>query len=139
MGNKNKFKKGHIAWNKGLKGIHLNPETQFKKGQFFGENHPSWKGGVQICKNDCAYVYVGINKRVRRPRKIYEDAHGEIPKGWVLYHLDKNKHNDDLENLIAVPRALLVMINSNRINSNYYEIKKAIDFFLKNVSNEKKQ
>jgi len=27
-----KGKKGHPAWNKGLKGIHLNPKTEFKKG-----------------------------------------------------------------------------------------------------------
>ena len=29
----NCFKKGHIPWNKGQKGIHLSPATEFKKGQ----------------------------------------------------------------------------------------------------------
>ncbi len=28
---------GHIVWNKGMKGIHLSPRTEFKKGQ------KSWK------------------------------------------------------------------------------------------------
>lgn len=124
-----KFQKGHTVWNKGLKGIHLNPETEFKKGQFVGDNHPSWKGGIQVCKSDCAYVYAGVSKRVRRPRKIYEDAYGEIPKGWILYHIDKDRYNDNLDNLIAIPRAILVMINANRLNANYHEISEAVKQF----------
>jgi hypothetical protein len=124
---KNKFEKGHISWNKDMKGIHLSPKSEFKKGQFVGKNHPSWKGGEQIIKNDCVYLYTGANQRVRRPKKVYEDFFGAIPKGWILYHLDKDKHNDNIDNLIAIPRALLIMINANRINSNYHEIKQAIE------------
>jgi hypothetical protein len=123
------FKKGNISWNKGLKGIHLSPDTEFKKGQFTGENHPSWKGGVQKNKTDCVYLYDGTNKRVRRPKKIYEDKYGAIPKGWILYHLDQNKDNDDIDNLIAMPRAILVKINANRININYHELTLAIEQF----------
>ena len=121
------FKKGHKPWNSGVKGIHLNPSTEFKEGVMVGKDHYSWKGGEQVNKNDCIYLHTGANKRVRRPRKVYEDANGPIPKGWVLYHLDKDKHNDHLDNLIAIPRAILVRINANRMNANYYEIKKAID------------
>lgn len=129
--NKRGFKKGNVAWNKGLKGIRLSPATEFKKGETFGENHPSWKGGIQKFKNDCTYIYDGINKRIRRPKKVYEDAHGKIPKNWVLYHLDKNKDNDELNNLVAIPRAILVMLNSGRLNSNYYEINEAVINYLK--------
>lgn len=122
-----KFKKGNKSWNTGLKGIHLSPNTEFKKGQFVGDRHPSWKGGVQINKKDCAYIYEGVNKRVRRPRKIYEEAFGVIPNGWVLFHLDRNKDNDSLDNLIAIPRAILVKINSNRIEVSYSVLKREID------------
>ena len=125
--NSGSFKKGHVAWNKGLKGIHLSPKSEFKKGQFTGSQHPSWKGGEQINANDCVYIYAGANKRIRRPRKVYEDYHGEIPKGWILYHIDKDMHNDSLDNLIAIPRAVLVMLNANRINGNYQEIKSAVE------------
>lgn len=38
------FKKGHLPWTKGMKGIHLSPETEFKKGQLANEKHPFWKG-----------------------------------------------------------------------------------------------
>ena len=39
--NKGNFKKGHITWNKGLKGIHLNSKTEFKKGNIpYNKNKP---------------------------------------------------------------------------------------------------
>lgn len=125
--NSGNFKKGNVPWNFGKKGIHLSPDSEFKKGEMVGKDHYSWKGGVQVVKNDCVYLNVGANQRVRRPRKVYEDTYGTIPKGWILYHLDGDSHNDDLDNLIAMPRAILVRINSGRMNVNYYEIKKAIE------------
>lgn len=35
-------------------------------------------------------------------RKIWEDQNGKIPKGWHIHHLDGDRSNDDIENLIAV-------------------------------------
>lgn len=127
------FKKGRTPWNKGMKGIHLSPATEFKKGEIIGKDHPSWKGGIQFIKNDCVHVNVGANQRVRRPKKVYEEAFGEIPKGWVLYHLDKVRTNDDLDNLIAIPRVILMMLNANRLNSNYHEIKSAVENYEKHT------
>jgi hypothetical protein len=124
-----KFKSGHKPWNAGLKGIRLSPATEFKVGETIGERHPSWKGGEQIFKSDCVYLYSGINTRVRRPKKVYEDAYGEVPKGWILYHLDGDRYNDHLDNLIAIPRAVLVKINAGRMNANYHEIKQAVEQF----------
>lgn len=108
---KTSFKKGFIPWNKNLKGIHLSPKTEFD-GSFNGDKHPSWKGGIQKPKGDCIYVWSGINKRKRRPRVIYEEHFGKIPKGYVIYHKDKNKLNDDISNLIAISRAELVKLNN---------------------------
>ena len=45
------FKKGHKPWNKNLKGIHLSPKTEFKKGRK-DEKHPEWKG------EDASYVAI---------------------------------------------------------------------------------
>jgi hypothetical protein len=47
--------------------------------------------------------------------------------------LDRDSHNDDLDNLIAIPRAVLVRINSGRMNANYYEIKKTIEDYERNT------
>ena len=38
-----RFPKGSTPWNKGKKGIHLSPDTEFKKGRK-DERHPGWKG-----------------------------------------------------------------------------------------------
>lgn len=39
----NQYSKGRIPWNKNLKGIHLSPKSEFKKGRK-DEKHPEWKG-----------------------------------------------------------------------------------------------
>ena len=131
MTNKGNFKKGHKPWNKDLKGIHLSLKTEFKKGQITAEKVNTWKGGIQTNTNDCIYLYDGVGKRVRRPKKILENNGVVVPKGWIIYHLDKDKHNDDLTNLIPIPRAILIKLNNGSLNSNYYNITQEIEKYLK--------
>ena len=50
--NKGYFKKEHIPWNKDLKGIHLSPKSEFKKGEksaFAGRKH-SQKSKEKMCR-----------------------------------------------------------------------------------------
>jgi len=114
--NKGQFVKGMPTWNKGVKGFRTSPETEFKEGELVGEIHPSWKGGVQTPKNDCAYLWDGANKRKRRPRVIWEEHHGTLPEGYVVIHLDKDKYNDDINNLKAISRKELLQLNQQRKN-----------------------
>jgi len=123
MTNKGCFKKGHIPHNKGKKmkdyisdsKIENIKKNQFKKGkEHTGQNHVSWKGGVQKLTNDCVHIWTGTNERVRRPRKNYEDAFGKIPKGYVIYHKDGNKDNDHPSNLESISRAELLKRNRNK-------------------------
>lgn len=108
-----KFKKGDTPHNKGKKfedylseeSVEKVKKTQYKKGQTAGENSNTWKGGIQEMSNDCVHLYKGVGKRVRRPREIYTKYFGEIPKGYVVIHIDGNKHNDDPSNLKAISRA----------------------------------
>lgn len=118
---KGQFVKGSTVWNKGMKGFRPSPETEFKVGELVGEIHPSWKGGVQKSKNDCAYLWDGANKRKRRPRAVWEEHNGTLPHGMVIIHLDSDKYNDDISNLKAITRAELLRLNSknkNRQNGN---------------------
>ncbi len=108
----NRFVKGHKTWNKGMKGIHLSPASEFKSVPM--EQHASWRGGVHKMKNDCTYVMIKSGVRKRRPRMIYEEHYGDIPKGFVIYHIDGDKDNDSVENLEAISRAELVKRNSKR-------------------------
>lgn len=34
---------------------------------------------------------------------VYEDNFGEIPRGFIIHHKDKNKQNNDPSNLEAIP------------------------------------
>lgn len=97
------FRPGHRAWNKGLS-VRLSPETEFKKGQVTGKNHPGWKGGVSMTATDCALIWARVGKRIRRPRVIYQKCFGRIPKGYVIYHKDGDNKNDHPSNLEAISR-----------------------------------
>ena len=109
------FKKGQTPWNKGLKGTHFSPDTEFKKGENVGDKHPSWRGGVQVVSKDCIYLRTGINERKRRPHIIWKETHKtKVPKGHVVYHKDGNRYNDDPDNLILITRAELLRINREK-------------------------
>ena len=41
-----------------------------------------------------------MNKR----RELWQEAHGPIPKGWLIHTLNGDKEDIRLENLAAVPR-----------------------------------
>jgi len=107
----NSYQKGHEPWNKGLKGIHLNPKNEFHEGEFVGEEHPCWKGGVQVMRKDCVYLWDGANKRIRNPRKVWVENFGAIPKGYVVVHRDGNRYNDIPFNLECVSRKELLRRN----------------------------
>jgi len=142
---KGQFQKGHVPFNKDRKREeYLSPEqiakmqqTEFKEGETTGAAHPSWKGGIQSNKRDGKFISTGNKERKRISRYNYEMRHGKIPTGWIIYHLDQDKENDDIDNLIAVPRAILMQLNSNRMNSNYHEIKTAVDMHLANIESKK--
>jgi len=97
------FKKGIEVWNKGLKGIHLSPKSEFKKG-----NRPgNWRRVGSIRKQGMDF-YIKIanpNKWQLYPRFIYEKKHGKIPVDKVIIHKDFQRDNNDIENLKAVTRA----------------------------------
>lgn len=133
-----RFKKGDVPHNKGKQlEDYVSPEMieKMKESHFVtgegGEKSHSWKGGVQKSGNDATYVWIAPNERARRPVITYETIHGKMPSGWIIYHLDGDKDNDDIENLIAVPRAILLALNNNRLDNKYWTIIKAIEDYLK--------
>jgi hypothetical protein len=110
-GKSTRFTRERSLGNQHAKGNPPNATT-WKEGDTAGEKHPQWKGGVQNNTNDCAYVHTGVNARIRRPRKVWEDVYGELPAGYVIWHIDGDKHNDDIDNLEAITRAEMMLRNS---------------------------
>lgn len=103
------FKKGNIPWNKGKKGLHLTPKTQFVKGCKSNRIVPV--GTVTIRKqkrekSPRAWVKVD-NPSVWKLRAVveWEKHNGEVMKGYTIHHIDRNPLNDDISNLMMLSRA----------------------------------
>lgn len=105
----NSFEKGHKAWNKNLKGIHLSPSSEWKPGHKSAREMPVGAVSKRKDKNSenvRAYVKVG-KPNIWRPRAVlvWELYHGPIPRGMVVHHKDRDTLNDATENLELVTRA----------------------------------
>lgn len=103
------FAPGFSPWNKDLKGIHLSPQSEFKKGRANTESQPI--GTVRIRTNhktgkQRAWVKVAEPNVWRfRCWVVWEKHHGPIPKGKLIHHKDRDTLNDAIDNLELLTRA----------------------------------
>ena len=113
-GFKGHFKKGSTPWNKGLKGYIGPNRTSFKKGHApvnyrpVGSERTTVDGYIEIKVED-------PNKWKLKHRIVYEEHHGEIPKGGNIIFLDGNKKNINIENLKLVSDATLLIANNKKL------------------------
>ena len=102
--NKTSFKKGCIPWNKGLKGIHLSLRTEFKEGHRSSNWQPVGTITKRTSKREIR-IFIKIaepNKWEEYAKYIWKKKYGKILKGDVIHHIDGNKLNDNIENLVAI-------------------------------------
>lgn len=113
MKNSGRFPKGHIPWNKGMRGI-VHPgsvATQFKPGI-----KPVTKlliGSETIrytTKTDSSRAWVKTKDDgnpsdwTPRSRIVYQQHHGKIPTDFVIHNIDGDPLNDHPDNLVAMSR-----------------------------------
>ncbi|MEK7562330.1 MAG: HNH endonuclease [Patescibacteria group bacterium] len=98
---------GKLAWNKGLKGTHFSPKTEFKAGK----DSVFWKGGIskepypfEFTKDLKLYI-----KHIYRACLICG-----ISKNLSVHHIDYNKDNINLNNLIPLCKSCHSKTNYNR-------------------------
>lgn len=104
-----RFKKGNPSWNKGQPFPAGNNSGSFKKGHV---PHSHLPVGSEI--NRGGYIWVKIaepNRWKQKHRLMWEDVHGQLPKGSLLTFLDGNSLNCTLENLLAIKQAQNVRLN----------------------------
>ena len=117
------FKKGSIPWNKGLKGYMGANKASFKKGTIPPNQVPI--GTESITKGGYIKVKVGEpNKWKLKQRYIYEQHYGEIPSGHNIIFADGNKMNFDIDNLIAVSKSEMLILNNNNLRFEDKELTK---------------
>ena len=93
------------------KGKHYSPTTEFKRDKF-GEDSPSWRGGITISRG---YVFIyqpdhlratcGGGIYVKRCYLIYESVYGTLPIEFELHHTNGNKTDDRITNLSAMTKS----------------------------------
>ena len=113
---KGQFEKGHIPWNKDIKGLHHSPGTEFKKGHL--PANTKYNGFITLRKTQRGekYYYIRIVKRKWElyQRYLWEQKYGLIPKGMLIIFKDKNSLNCNMENLEMISKSENVRRNMNR-------------------------
>lgn len=89
----------------------------FLCGRVFETSHASQKFCDLACRND----YYEGKVKPRKPRREdilvdyrrkYKRAHGDIAHDWHVHHIDGDTKNNSLENLIALPRSVHVIVHT---------------------------
>ena len=121
-GKAHRFPKGHTPHNKGRKqneymskeAIKKTASTRFYKGH--KPHNTKHDGALSVRKDSTgiAYIYIRISKGKWEllHRKIYEQHHGPIPKGYNVVFKDGNQANVDINNLELVSNQELMKRNS---------------------------
>lgn len=112
------FQKGQTPFNKGKtwneymsrEGQKNSSKTQFQKNNIPWATKPV---GAERKDKD-GYIEIKIampNKWQLKQRYVYEHTYGKIPKGYNVIFANGNKYNFDLDNLILVSNAELLIMN----------------------------
>ena len=118
------FPKGNIPFNKGTKGLMKANKTSYKKGNIPQSYKPV--GTERITKDGYTEIKVkDPNVWKLKHRLIYEEHYGEIPNGYVVMFLDRDKSNFDINNLILISRKQLRILNQNYLIKDDPELTKS--------------
>lgn len=86
--------------------------------------------GAELERKD-GYIYVKVREKPERPgtrdnwepkhHVVYRQHHGEIPEGCCVYFADRDTRNFDPDNLVAVPRRYIAVLNNADLPIGYHD------------------
>lgn len=119
-----RFEKGRVPYNKGKKLPNMSRNSgQFKKGNKPPNYVPV--GTINYTTDGYPKEKIGEpNKWVLKHRKVWEEYHEPIPKGYSVCFLDRDKTNYDISNLILLSNEELARMNQNNYFSSDPELTK---------------
>ena len=106
------YEKGNVPWNAGMKGYKPpgSEKTRFRKGHLPVQTVAV--GTERISRDGYLEVKVAMpNLWKYKHRIVWEQTHGEIPKGYVVVFKDQNRRNFSPDNLMCVSRRQLSILN----------------------------
>jgi hypothetical protein len=109
-GAKSRFQKGNATWNKGVKGFMGANKTSFKKGNIPPQTLEV--GAVRLDKDGKTLIKQSNGHWKYEHVLLWESVNGELPKDKVIKFVDGNINNLKIENLQAIGRGDLMLINS---------------------------
>lgn len=111
------FKKGTIPWNKGTKGIHLSPASEFKNGQLKGEKNVNFNGGFAYYKRDNIWIICCRDgKTVPYSQIVMQNIISrKIRKTEIVHHKNGDTTDNRPENLILFTRSQHLNFHRNHI------------------------
>jgi hypothetical protein len=119
-----RFQHGHEPANKGVKGTHFSPATEFRKG-----NMPAtWRPvGAEALRDD-GYMWVKIaepNKWRQKHVVTWEALNGTRPPKHAVIFADGNRMNFNPDNLLLITRSELAVMNHLRLIGGSAELTRA--------------
>lgn len=126
--NDNKSEGGIVGVAKRL-GLHVTKEIRAKAGS---NNAPKNLGiGSLRVQGGCKYLYIKVSNDIGAENwkllhhHVYEQHYGPIPENHVVIFLDNNKYNCSIDNLKAIPRHWIGVLNGHKLKSDNPEITKS--------------
>ncbi len=150
-GKTGRFKKGHIPANRGKRVSKDTYEkckgTMFKQGNLppstdpIGTEKRLWDGYTWVKVNNIPNAKKSVNWK-QKHRLVYEQHYGAVPKNHIVIFLDGDKENFNPENLVAITRGELAILNRCGLVFKYPDLTRAgisVAKLLSKISKAKKR
>lgn len=118
------FKRGSRSWQTGLTGedfkSHYTDDTFERMMSALANANKKWNIGDEVIRHGVPMIVTSVDYTIPyaqrltfKRRYVWEQAHGKIPPGHRIIHLDGDVMNCDLDNLYCVPGQFIPMLNKN--------------------------